>query len=161
MPDPNFSSNHGPRQERRKIRLRAYCAAAKFHYRRTRRRRGERLVGRRVSTLRQVTDLFLYAGIASATIRSGLRRCVVFLVTRVESRAKGRTRARLAPVDYAPFEIIQHLASDDEIAVAGTCWHSSRLRTQRPRGDCKHERQIIYCHFGPNEPPGSRHRRDR
>ena len=38
--------------------------------------------------------------------------------------------ARLAPIDYAPFEVIQHLARDDEIAVAGSVLaNSSRLRT--------------------------------
>ncbi len=52
------------------------------------------------------------------------------LVNRVESRARAELGARLASVDYAPFDVIQHLARDDEIAVAGSVLAtSSRLRT--------------------------------
>ena len=37
----------------------------------------------------------------------------------------------LAPIDYAPFEVIQHLAWDDEIEVAGSVLaQSSRLGTE-------------------------------
>ena len=47
-----------------------------------------------------------------------------------ESRARAELGTRLAPVDYAPFEVIQHLARDNEIAVAGSVLAtSSRLRT--------------------------------
>jgi hypothetical protein len=52
------------------------------------------------------------------------------LIARVETRAKAELSKRLAPLDYAPFEVIQHLASDDEIAVAGeVLMHSSRVST--------------------------------
>ena len=52
------------------------------------------------------------------------------LITRVETRAKAELSKRLAPLDYAPFEVIQHLAKDDEIAVAGEVLaHSSRVTT--------------------------------
>jgi uncharacterized protein (DUF2336 family) len=52
------------------------------------------------------------------------------LIARVESRAKAELSQRLAPHDYAPFEVIQHLARDSDIAVAGAVLaSSSRLRT--------------------------------
>jgi len=53
------------------------------------------------------------------------------LIARVETRAKAELSRRLAPIDYAPFEVIQHLAWDDEIEVAGTVLaQSSRLGTE-------------------------------
>ena len=86
---------------------------------------------RRVSTLRQVTDLFLHDGDRLSDDQVKVFDDVLcLLVTRVESRARAELGARLAPVDYAPFEVIQHLARDDEIAVAGSVLAtSSRLRT--------------------------------
>ena len=86
---------------------------------------------KRVSTLRQVTDLFLHDGERLSEDQVKVFDDVLcLLVTRVESRARAELGARLAPVDYAPFEVIQHLARDDEIAVAGTVLAtSSRLRT--------------------------------
>ena len=52
------------------------------------------------------------------------------LITRVETRAKAELSKRLAPLDYAPFEVIQHLAKDDDVAVAGEVLaHSSRVTT--------------------------------
>ena len=52
------------------------------------------------------------------------------LIARVETRAKAELSKRLAPLDYAPFEVIQHLAWDDEIEVAGNVLaNSSRLGT--------------------------------
>ena len=45
-------------------------------------------------------------------------------------KPKAELSKRLAPLDYAPFEVIQHLAKDDEIAVAGEVLaHSSRVTT--------------------------------
>jgi uncharacterized protein (DUF2336 family) len=86
---------------------------------------------KRVNTLRQVTDLFL-----NDAERLSDEQVKVFddvlclLVARVETRARAELAKRLAPVDYAPFEVIQHLAFDDEIAVAGdVLTHSSRLGT--------------------------------
>ena len=52
------------------------------------------------------------------------------MIARVETRAQAELSKRLAPVDYAPFEVIERLASDDEIEVAGeVLTHSSRLGT--------------------------------
>jgi uncharacterized protein (DUF2336 family) len=86
---------------------------------------------KRVDTLRQVTDLFLHDA-----ERLNEEQVKVFddvlcvLIARVESRARAELGTRLAPIDYAPFEVIQHLARDEEIAVAGTVLaKSSLLRT--------------------------------
>src|ERR1700738_2770444 len=86
---------------------------------------------KRVETLRQVTNLFLHDG-----ARLNEDQIQVFddvlclLIARVESRAKAELAARLAPIDYAPLEVIQHLARDNEITVAGSVLaNSSRLRT--------------------------------
>jgi uncharacterized protein (DUF2336 family) len=86
---------------------------------------------KRVETLRQVTDLFLHDG-----ERLNEEQVKVFddvlclLIARVESRARAELSRRLATIDYAPSEVTQHLARDDEIAVAGSILaNSSRLRT--------------------------------
>ena len=86
---------------------------------------------KRVSTLRRVTDLFLHDGERLSEDQIKLFDNVLcHLVTRVENRARAELSARLAPIDYAPSEVIQHLAKDDEIAVAGRVLAtSSRLRT--------------------------------
>jgi uncharacterized protein (DUF2336 family) len=85
---------------------------------------------KRVSTLRQVTDLFLHAG-----DRLNDEQVKVFddvlchLVARVETRVKAELGTRLAPLDYAPSGVVEHLAWDDEIAVAGTVLASSTRLT--------------------------------
>ncbi len=86
---------------------------------------------KRVNTLRQVTDLFLHEG-----DRLNDEQVQVFdqvlchLVARVENRVKTELGTRLAPLDYAPQGVIERLAWDDEIAVAGTVLASSpRLTT--------------------------------
>src|SRR5450631_4506211 len=86
---------------------------------------------RRVETLRQVTDLFLNDGERLSDDQVKVFDDVLcLLIARVESRARAELGTRLAPVDYAPFEVIQHLARDQEIAVAGSVLaKSSRLRT--------------------------------
>jgi len=86
---------------------------------------------KRVATLRQVTDLFLYDGERLSEDHVKVFDDVLcLLIARVESRARAELGTRLAPVDYAPFQVIQHLARDEEIAVAGSVLtHSSRLRT--------------------------------
>ena len=86
---------------------------------------------KRVRTLRQVTDLFLQDAERFSDEQVKVFDDVLcLLVARVETRARAELSKRLAPVDYAPFEIIQHLAWDDEIAVAGdVLTHSSRLGT--------------------------------
>ena len=89
---------------------------------------------KRVSTLRRVTDLFLHDGERLSDEQVKVFDDVLcFLVARVETRARSELAKRLAPVDYAPFEVIQHLAFDDEIAVSGdVLTHSSRLGTETP-----------------------------
>jgi uncharacterized protein (DUF2336 family) len=86
---------------------------------------------KRVETLRQVTDLFLHEG-----ERLNEDQIKVFddvlclLIARVETRARAELAKRLAPIDYAPFETIQHLARDNEIEVAGSVLsQASHLRT--------------------------------
>jgi len=86
---------------------------------------------KRVKTLRRVTDLFLNDGerLSDEQVRV-FDDVLCLLIARVETRAKAELSKRLAPVDYAPFKVIQHLASDDEIAVAGELLtHSSRVST--------------------------------
>jgi hypothetical protein len=87
---------------------------------------------KRVDTLRQVTDLFLHDGDRLSDDQVQVFDDVLcLLIARVETRAKAELSKRLAPLDYAPFEVIQHLAQDDEIAVAGdVLTHSSRLGTE-------------------------------
>ena len=86
---------------------------------------------RRVETLRQVTDLFLNDGERLSDDQVKVFDDVLcLLIARVETRAKAELSKRLAPLDYAPFEVIQHLAWDDEIEVAGSVLaNSSRLGT--------------------------------
>jgi len=86
---------------------------------------------RRVETLRQVTDLFLNDGERLSDDQVKVFDDVLcLLIARVETRAKAELSRRLAPLDYAPFEVIQHLAWDDEIEVAGNVLaNSSRLGT--------------------------------
>ena len=87
---------------------------------------------KRVQTLRRVTDLFLNDG-----DRLNDEQVQVFddvlclLIARVETRARAELSRRLAPLDYAPFEVIQYLAWDDDITVAGdVLTQSSRLSTE-------------------------------
>ncbi len=84
---------------------------------------------RRVETLRQVTDLFLNDGERLSDDQVKVFDDVLcLLIARVETRARAELSKRLAPLDYAPFEVIQYLAWDDEIAVAGdVLTHSNRL----------------------------------
>lgn len=84
---------------------------------------------RRVDTLRQVTDLFLNDGERLSDDQVKVFDDVLcLLIARVETRARAELSKRLAPLDYAPFEVIQYLAWDDEIAVAGdVLTHSNRL----------------------------------
>src|SRR5215813_12359976 len=86
---------------------------------------------KRISTLRRVTDLFLHDGERLNDEQVKVFDDVLcFMVARVETRARAELAKRLAPVDYAPFEVIQHLAFDDEIEVAAdVLTNSSRLAT--------------------------------
>lgn len=74
----------------------------------------------RVETLRRITDLFL-----STQDRLSAEQVDVFdevighLVKRMETRALVELSERLSPIENAPIGVIQSLARDDEIAVAG------------------------------------------
>jgi uncharacterized protein (DUF2336 family) len=86
---------------------------------------------KRVETLRVVTRLFLLNAERFSDGQVKVFNDMLCLLTgRVETRARAELSARLSPVDYAPFEVIQQLARDKEIAVAGSVLAlSSRLRT--------------------------------
>jgi len=86
---------------------------------------------KRVNTLRQVTNLFLHDGERLSEDQIKVFDDVLCLLTaRVENQAKAELSKRLAPLDYAPLEVIARLASDDEIAVAeNVLVRSSRLAT--------------------------------
>ncbi|MBR0697053.1 DUF2336 domain-containing protein [Bradyrhizobium lablabi] len=87
---------------------------------------------KRVQTLRRVTDLFLNDGDRLSEEQVKVFDDVLcLLIARVESRARAELSKRLAPLDYAPFEVIQYLAWDDDISVAGdVLTHSSRLSAE-------------------------------
>jgi uncharacterized protein (DUF2336 family) len=87
---------------------------------------------RRVDTLRQVTNLLLNDGerLDGDQIKV-FDDVLCLLIARVESRARAELSARLAPLDYAPPQIIEQLARDDAIAVAGAVLtKSGRLSTE-------------------------------
>jgi uncharacterized protein (DUF2336 family) len=88
---------------------------------------------KRVETLRQVTDLFLNDGERLSDDQVKVFDDVLcLLIARVETRAKAELSKRLAPLDYAPFEVIQHLAWDDEIDVARQ--RAGQFQPARDRG---------------------------
>ena len=74
----------------------------------------------RIDTLRRITDLFL-----STQDRLNAEQIDVFdevighLVKRMETRALAELSERLAPIENAPIGVIQNLAREDEIAIAG------------------------------------------
>src|SRR5271154_607215 len=85
----------------------------------------------RLTTLRRVTDLFLHDGerLSEDQVRV-FDDVLCHLVARVETRVKAELSARLASLEYAPTGVIEHLACDDEIAVAGNVLGgSTRLTT--------------------------------
>lgn len=86
---------------------------------------------KRISTLRQVTDLFLHDGERLSEDQVKVFDDVLcHLVARVETRIKAELGTRLAQLDYAPSRVIEQLAADDAIAVAGPILtNSTRLTT--------------------------------
>jgi uncharacterized protein (DUF2336 family) len=86
---------------------------------------------KRVTTLRRVTDLFLHNGERLSDDQVKVFDDVLcHLVNRVETRVKAELSGRLAAVENAPSGVIEHLAWDDEIAVAGAVLSdSNRLTT--------------------------------
>jgi uncharacterized protein (DUF2336 family) len=85
---------------------------------------------KRISTLRQVTDLFLRDAdrLSEDQVRV-FDDVLCHLVARVETRVKAEVSVRLASVDHAPSGVIEHLASDDQIEVAGMVLANSRCLT--------------------------------
>jgi uncharacterized protein (DUF2336 family) len=74
---------------------------------------------KRVSTLRQVTDLFLHdADRLSDDQVKVFDDVLCHLVARVETRVKAELGTRLAPLQHAPSGVIEQLAWDAEISVA-------------------------------------------
>jgi uncharacterized protein (DUF2336 family) len=87
---------------------------------------------KRVNTLRQVTNLFLHdAERLSDDQIKVFDDVLCVLIARVESRAKAQLSKTLAPVDYAPIEVIRRLAGDDESIVAEQVLARSRRVTTR------------------------------
>jgi uncharacterized protein (DUF2336 family) len=87
---------------------------------------------RRAATLRHVTDLFFLHNSASLSEQQIklFDEVLCLLIAHVESRARAELGQRLASLDWAPSEVIQQLAGDDEIAVAGNVLvNSSRVKT--------------------------------
>jgi uncharacterized protein (DUF2336 family) len=80
-------------------------------------------------TLRRVTDLFLAGADRFSEDQVRLfEEVLVFLIQRIERRAREELSTRLALVDNAPIKVVQRLARDDEITVAGPVLaHSPRL----------------------------------
>ena len=61
-----------------------------------------------------MTNLFLHDGARLSEDQVKVFDDVLcLLITRVESRARAELGQRLAPLDYAPFEVMQHLARDE------------------------------------------------
>lgn len=86
---------------------------------------------KRIDTLRRITDLFLAAPAQLTGDQIAVFDDVLtHLVERVEIKARADLARRLAPIEQAPNEVIQRLARDDEIAVAGpVLTQSVRLST--------------------------------
>jgi uncharacterized protein (DUF2336 family) len=85
----------------------------------------------RIETLRRITDLFLTGADQFNEEQIGVFDDVLgHLVERIETRARIELAKRLAPVEQAPPDVINRLARDDEIAVAGpVLTQSKRLST--------------------------------
>lgn len=76
--------------------------------------------GRRIETLRRVTDLFLVAPAKLNAEQIGVfDHVLAHLAQRVETKARAELAKRLAPIEQAPEDVIQRLARDEEITVAG------------------------------------------
>jgi uncharacterized protein (DUF2336 family) len=84
---------------------------------------------KRISTLRQVTELFLHDAphLSEGQVRV-FDDVLCHLVVSVENRVKAEVAAQLASVDNAPSRLIEHLARD-QIAVAGAVLAGSHRLT--------------------------------
>jgi uncharacterized protein (DUF2336 family) len=75
---------------------------------------------RRTETLRKVTDLFVVGAPKFSEEQVALFDGVIGrLAQDADVAARTELSARLAPIDNAPVAVIEHLANDDAIAVAG------------------------------------------
>ena len=85
---------------------------------------------KRVETLRQVTDLFLNdAERLSDDQVKVFDDVLCHLVERVETRVRAELGERLAPLKRAPSGVVESLAWDDQISVAGTVLANSASLT--------------------------------
>jgi uncharacterized protein (DUF2336 family) len=86
----------------------------------------------RVETLRRVTDLFLDSADRFNDAQIDLFDDVLcHLIRRMETKALSELSKRLAPVENAPPEVIQKLARDDAIVVAGPVLAQSTRLTSK------------------------------
>jgi uncharacterized protein (DUF2336 family) len=85
---------------------------------------------KRVNTLRQVTNLFLHDAerLSDEQIKV-FDDVLCVLIAKVETRARAELSKSLAPVDYAPTEVVRRLAGDDESTVAEHVLTRSRQLT--------------------------------
>lgn len=75
---------------------------------------------KRTRTLQQITDLFIHGAPTYSEDRVALFDEVLGrLVEEIEARALAELATRLAPVDNAPIGVVQRLARDDNISIAG------------------------------------------
>ncbi len=82
---------------------------------------------KRARTLRKITDLFVYGSPHYNEDHVKLFDDVLGrLIEEIEVRALAELSTRLAPVDNAPVGVVQRLASDDDISVAGPLLKRSR-----------------------------------
>jgi uncharacterized protein (DUF2336 family) len=84
---------------------------------------------RRTQALEKITDLFLHgAGQFNEAHVDLFDDVFGRLINEIEAKARSELSNRLAPVDNAPMRLVQRLAKDDDIAVAGPILqHSQRL----------------------------------
>lgn len=81
---------------------------------------------KRARTLRKITDLFVYGSPYYNEDHVQLFDDVLGrLVEEIEARALAELSRRLAPVDNAPIGVVQRLARDDNISIAGPLLKSS------------------------------------
>ncbi len=74
----------------------------------------------RAETLRRITDLFIVsASDLNEQVTQIFDDVMGMLIEAIETKVRAELSERLAPIANAPFNVIQRLARDDEIAVAG------------------------------------------
>jgi len=87
---------------------------------------------KRSTTLRRVTDLFVYRAADLSEEQVDIFDDVIGrLAKRMEFKARAELSRRLAPINNAPIEAVRTLARDEEVYVAGpVLTESARLRDQ-------------------------------